>query len=112
MEATGLHARTLALFCLDAIDVLHDALPAAGLEAASAKIGLHSGPLTAGLIGRSRCYYRVFGDTVNVASRMMSTGQVRAHYVNIVYALSILLGPSRSLCCRWTGCKSALRVPN
>ena len=82
-SAPGLHAKTLGLFCLDAIDILHNALPAAGLESASAKVGLHSGPLTAGLIGQSRCYYRVFGDTVNVASRMMSTGQVSNHYTHI-----------------------------
>ena len=39
------------------------------------RIGLNSGPLSAGLIGRTRRFYRVCGDTVNVASRMMSTGE-------------------------------------
>ena len=75
------HAHLLACFCLDAMDVLQEELHSAGLEPVSAKIGLHTGPLTAGLIGHSRCYYRIFGDTVNVASRMMSTGKVRTQVV-------------------------------
>ena len=75
--AVASHAQVLACFCLDAIDVLREDLHSAGLEPVSAKIGLHTGPLTAGLIGHSRCYYRIFGDTVNVSSRMMSTGEVR-----------------------------------
>lgn len=75
--AVASHAQVLACFCLDAIDVLREDLQSAGLEPVSAKVGLHTGPLTAGLIGHSRCYYRIFGDTVNVSSRMMSTGEVR-----------------------------------
>ena len=35
---------------------------------------LHSGPVTGGIVGRTRAFYRVYGETVNVASRMMSHG--------------------------------------
>ncbi len=38
------------------------------------RIGLHAGPLVAGMIGRDRTAYDVWGDTVNVASRMESHG--------------------------------------
>jgi adenylate cyclase len=34
------------------------------------RIGIHSGPAVAGVIGRSRFAYDLWGDTVNVASRI------------------------------------------
>ncbi|SEI20556.1 His Kinase A (phospho-acceptor) domain-containing protein [Rhizobium tibeticum] len=40
----------------------------------SLRIGIHSGPVIAGLIGRKRFAYDVWGHTVNVASRMESCG--------------------------------------
>ena len=41
----------------------------------SLRIGIHSGPLVAGVIGRKKLAYDVWGDTVNVAARMESEGQ-------------------------------------
>lgn len=38
------------------------------------KIGLNCGPVTVGVIGKSRTMFDVWGSTVNVASRMCSTG--------------------------------------
>ena len=39
------------------------------------RIGLHSGPCTAGVLRGERARFQLFGDTVNTAARMESTGR-------------------------------------
>ncbi|HNH09116.1 MAG TPA: adenylate/guanylate cyclase domain-containing protein, partial [Leptospiraceae bacterium] len=38
------------------------------------RIGIHSGPLVAGIIGSTKFSYDIWGSTVNIASRMESSG--------------------------------------
>ena len=47
----------------------------AGLEAWDLRLGIHVGPLVAGVVGKRKYAYDIWGSTVNIASRMESNGE-------------------------------------
>jgi adenylate cyclase len=66
------HARAAIAFSRDLIRSMARGL---GLDPdLKVRVGVHSGPVVAGLIGRKRFVYDVWGETVNLASRLETTG--------------------------------------
>jgi len=56
----------------------------------SVRIGVHTGTVVAGVVGRSRVAYDIWGDAVNIASRLESSGS--ADRVNISQQTYDLVG--------------------
>jgi adenylate cyclase len=69
------HASVLARLALDMLEYVRGVEFLGGLHQIEVRIGLNSGPLIGGVIGRKKYFYAIWGDTVNTASRMESHGK-------------------------------------
>lgn len=67
------HAEAMAAMALDMQDRITGFCSETG-KALSIRIGIHTGPVIAGIIGTKKFIYDLWGDTVNIASRMESHG--------------------------------------
>jgi adenylate cyclase len=66
------HMEALACLALDMADAVADLKDPQGREV-PLRIGLAAGPVVAGVVGARKFFYDVWGDAVNVASRMETT---------------------------------------
>jgi class 3 adenylate cyclase/HAMP domain-containing protein len=88
--AAGLPRRTPShpvdalLAALEMVHAVGDTVIADG-QRWSMRVGLHSGPVVAGVVGTRKFAFDVWGDTVNVASRMQTAG--RPNRVNVSAAM-------------------------
>ena len=78
------HVKALADFALDLVELIDGLEPVYGTKL-KMRIGINSGVVIAGVIGRAKLAYDMWGDTVNTAARMESHGaEGRIHVTQAV----------------------------
>ncbi|KAL7027529.1 hypothetical protein ACKWTF_005475 [Chironomus riparius] len=77
------HASEIAFMSLDLItSVSSFYIPHRPFEKLQIRVGVNSGPCVAGVVGTSMPRYCLFGDTINVASRMENRGEAMKIHVS------------------------------
>ena len=69
-KAHAAYACLGALQFMRAVSEVNDGRRKDGLDSWAMRVGLHSGPVMAGVVGETRFSYDIWGDTVNVAARL------------------------------------------
>jgi len=85
-KARSDHAEVIALFALDMQKVIKKYKAISTGEEIMMRIGIHTGEAIAGVIGKKKFAYDLWGDTVNTASRMESHGVEGKIHVSAEFA--------------------------
>jgi guanylate cyclase len=96
------HAYDVVAAALDILEFMRQYARTRELEdrvSFEVRIGVNSGPVVAGIVGEKKFAYDIWGDTVNIASRMESSGE--AGKINISGSTYELI--KDRFCCRYRG---------
>jgi adenylate cyclase len=98
MAASGLSppsadgaAASVVELAFEMLDFVHQLGRAEGMNI-DLRIGIHTGPLVAGVIGKHKFTYDVWGETVNVAARLESTSEPGRIHISEAAALALGAG--------------------
>ena len=95
------HAMMMSKFAKDIMNVMHrltrELETTLGPDTGdlALRIGLHSGPVTAGILRGERARFQLFGDTMNTAARMEQTGVKNKIQVSQATADCLVAGGKR-----------------
>lgn len=85
-ERSPIHCQQVARFALAALKTLDEYNQESG-QSLQMRMGIHTGTVVAGIVGKQKYSYDLWGDVVNIASRLESTSLPgRIHVANAVRA--------------------------
>ncbi|MBK9249544.1 MAG: tetratricopeptide repeat protein [Ignavibacteria bacterium] len=85
------HAEAMAHFALEMMESMKEFRSISTGEEIQLRIGIHSGEVVAGVIGKKKFAYDLWGDAVNTASRMESHGEAGKIHVSEEFLKKLLM---------------------
>jgi hypothetical protein len=85
------HANAMAMMAFSMIEKVDELQLFPDIAAVNIRIGIHTGSIVAGIIGKNKFSYDLWGDAVNTASRMESHGEPGRIHVSEEFAQNLTL---------------------